>query len=357
MFPLLVLFSLITSTQGKEEIVIDSCLIRGYGLEAWSEVATINKASEFLGQLGIQLNMVKVIDEEDFVNTTNGYDMCFFIQSMNDNRSCIYPRDEIENVARTTFYRENNYCVIFNSSDTYTMAIPGRACDWQKNGNIASIQLVDDSDSNMAGTLITNMAVWLLDLVYRSLDDENQFFQHPLDVENGWMQHNGQNVENITEFLVDLISTDEHGYYSCITFSDDGEDDIVYDAIPVILDVVDVPNVLEGPAKLEDVVAVDVAEVKEESHPYGVLGGFVVSSVFVLVFSIVIVIFRKRLLYCKVEDDNNAFNPSDDIEKMNKEKNDSNEVKYLPEIDDINSSTDTSNDSYQSNESFRGTKV
>ena len=68
---------------------------------------------------------------------------------------------------------------------------------------------------------------------------------------------------------MDLISTDEHGYYSCITFSDDGEDDIVYDAIPVILDVVDVPNVLEGPARLEDVVAVDVAEFEEERHPYG----------------------------------------------------------------------------------------
>ena len=68
---------------------------------------------------------------------------------------------------------------------------------------------------------------------------------------------------------MDLISTDEHGYYSCITFSDDGEDDIVYDAIPVILDVVDVPNVLEGPARLEDVVAVDVAEFEQESHPYG----------------------------------------------------------------------------------------
>ena len=68
---------------------------------------------------------------------------------------------------------------------------------------------------------------------------------------------------------MDLISTDEHGYYSCITFSDNGEDDVVYDAIPVILDVVDVPNVLEGPARLEDVVAVDFTEVKEESHPYG----------------------------------------------------------------------------------------
>ena len=70
---------------------------------------------------------------------------------------------------------------------------------------------------------------------------------------------------------MDLISTDEHGYYSCITFSDNGEDDVDYDAIPVILDVDDVPNVLEGHvvARLEDVVAVDVTEVKEESHPYG----------------------------------------------------------------------------------------
>ena len=58
-----------------------------------------------------------------------------------------------------------------------------------------------------------------------------------------------------------------------------------------------------------------------------------------------------------MEDDNNAFSPSDDIEKMNKEKDFSNEVKYLPEIDDINNSTDVSNDTSKSNDSFRGTKV
>ena len=53
-----------------------------------------------------------------------------------------------------------------------------------------------------------------------------------------------------------------------------------------------------------------------------------------------------------MEDDNNAFSPSDDIEKMNKDS--SNEVKCLH---DIINSTDISNDSSQSNDSFRGTKV